>query len=217
MKPTEIDDDQLLDLIRESLEWKERDERRSIKYRQLYGRLQQRLLRRLIVASTFCALFATFGTIFLITYKPLKQQVNTDNLFARYFEPVRFSIGYRNSDHQQSLFEKAVSIYKEGNLAEAKTLSDSLMQLDSTDPDHQLLHASVLLSAGQTELAQRYFQNLLEAGGSFALHAQWYLALIDLKQGSAKACQDRLKQLIRRGDRYYVAKARSLMKDLPGR
>jgi tetratricopeptide (TPR) repeat protein len=214
MNKKKLSDDELLNLIRETRAWKERDAQRTLKYQRLIrlaGR--KRRIRQAIGVST------SIGAIFLIVIFALwsgnKTKIDPNTLYTRFYEPFQFAVDYRDgADDTIGIFKQAIISYRAQEWNQAGILADSLTKIEPTNPNYLLLNGLIMQAQGKFDKAMKPYLSLIRIGGSYGQHARWYLSLLFLKQGKIMECRGQLDTLKLRTNSFYGDKAEALLKKI---
>jgi hypothetical protein len=210
MTKNRLSDDDFLEVIREVRAWKERDAQRTIKFQNLIRQAERkRKIRNAILIVTSIA--AVILVVLWIPSNGVKTR-NFDDLYKEYYSPYKFTSGYRDGANQSSrLFDQAVKAFGESYLGKAEVLSDSLTTIDNNNADYLLLNALTKQAIGKYDSAVLKYQAIIPIGGSYAINARWYMALIYLKQGKIKECCDELEYLQKSGGSLRTGNVRRLL------
>jgi tetratricopeptide (TPR) repeat protein len=214
MNKIKLSDDELLNLIRETRAWQERDAQRTLKYQRLIrlaGR--KRRIRQAIGVST------GIGAIFLIVIFTLwsgnKTKIDSNTLYAQYYEPFHFAVDYRDGSQDSiGIFKQAIISYRAQEWNQAGLLADSLTKIEPTNPNYLLLNGLVMQAQGKFDKAIKQYLALIRIGGSYGQHARWYLSLLFLEQGKLMECRSQLDTLKLRTSSFYGDKAEALLKKM---
>ncbi|MFA6128198.1 MAG: hypothetical protein WC699_12925 [Bacteroidales bacterium] len=212
MTKKRLTDDEFMEVYSELRAWKGRDAARSIKYQRLIRiSNRKRKIRHAVILITGVAAVALI--LFKIPWLVFKTQKNPNSLYSQFYEPYRFATDYRDgSDNTMDMFKSAVIAYRTLNFVDAEILSDSLTGKDNANPDYLLLNGLIKQANGKFDIAITQYLKLIANGGSYAQHAQWYLALIYLKQGKLIECNEQLDSLRLQSGTFYRDKSDRLKK-----
>jgi tetratricopeptide (TPR) repeat protein len=210
MRSTKIDIEKLEKVIDPLYPVDKEENMRQQKYLLLvYRALQKRKMIRRTIWSVSSAAAILIGAWLLIG--PKNTSPNYLKIYQEFYKPTVFQTQYRGEKPEQSLFTQILTTYSEQNFQSALVLADALEMQNSPNPDYILLLASVYQANGLYDKAIRQFELLLPTGGSYEMEANWYLALLSLKQGNLKVCKTYLRRIIQSKDITHMDEARSLL------
>jgi hypothetical protein len=209
MTTNKMTDDDMMDMIREVFDWKERDIARTEKYNRLMKQYQKRRRMRLTVGIS-AGILSVMLIIILLPWSKKTSARSPEGLYLEYYKPFQFASDYRDGEpSSNSLYAKAVSAYRDQHWAEAQRLSDSLLIVDSANSDYRLINGLSKQASGEFIGALNQYQVLISKGGSYALQAYWYKALILLKTGKIKECRAELGKLKQADNKPYDSSSQS--------
>lgn len=101
-------------------------------------------------------------------------------------------------EHARTLYLEGAMALQRGDLARARTLSDTLRRLHPTEPDQLRLAGMVALRSGQLDKAEEYFSNALQsASGDSSLRRM--LAITQLRAAQPEQAIATLAPLVNKG------------------
>jgi tetratricopeptide (TPR) repeat protein len=133
-------------------------------------------------------------------------------LYSQYALHEKLGNTRSNGQDDDRLREKAAESFNNGSYAEAMPLLEQYTTLHADATDALIAKGVCYLETGRYPQATALFEQLRSQLPARQSVANWYLALIQLKQGKITACRDYLQQ-IKTGEAYY-SNARSLLKAL---
>lgn len=214
MNKKKLSDDELLNLIRETRAWKERDAQRTIKY-QRFMRLAGRKRRIRQTVGVSAGIGAIFLAVIFALWSGNKTEIAPNTLYARFYEPFKFAVDYREGDKDSTgIYKQAIVSYRSQEWIQAGRLADSLTSIEPANPNYLLLNGLVMQAQGKFDKAMTQYLSLIQIGGSYGQHARWYLSLIFLKQGKLMECRGQLDTLKLQTSSFYGDKAESLLKNM---
>lgn len=151
---------------------------------------------------------------FLVFQTISSSDLNNQQLYATYFQPIELNHQSRNEEATHQLLE-ASSLYEAKKYTEALPLFQTLLALDPTDTKLQLATGICLLELNQTSQALPHFQKILALNDPFLNdHANWYSALSHLKVNQVEKTKIILQQLISDTDADHFEAAKQLLDQL---
>jgi hypothetical protein len=209
-----MNDEEMLDMIREVRAWKERDSARTEKYARLMKNYRTKR-RNKYIAGIVISVSIAMVVIILLPWPRNEGTKDLNATYIQYYEPFRFAQDYRDGlESSNQIYQQAISSYRENQWTAARDLSDSLLVLDASNPDYILISGLSKQAIGEYEDAILKFQSLNSFGGSYALHAHWYLSLIYLKEGKILECRQELEKLKQNKDSAFQHKVDGLLKQI---
>lgn len=156
------------------------------------------------------------GIMFLILIS-VKQPLKPETIFEGYYMPfemvnnirITSDIGYKDD------FYEALNFYKEGKYKKAEEKIGKIPEsyLVSENSSIVFLYGLINIETGKIGKAEQYFLMLKSGDNRYYQHAQWYLALIYLKDGRVEDAKVILFKII--DDRtYYITKAYEVLRRL---
>ena len=132
-----------------------------------------------------------------------------ERLYADFYEPYPITFSSRSNDTDRQLVESS-RLYKNGDFKKAALIFEKYA--DINNDDKLLLAAGIsFMEINDHEKALRYFQTIMDFKDSpFMGQAQWYVALIHLKEGDIEKCKKYLGLLVKEKKGFYFEKALSL-------
>lgn len=143
--------------------------------------------------------------------------MSNETLFASYYEAYALSDMVRGEEDQSTIFDQAMDAYGKGDLAAAARLFQSHIADQPNDMNALFSLATVYLQQSPPALedAARYFQAVISEGNSiFVSQAQWYLALIRIRQDDREEAKLLLQELLSSEDQNLGDNAQNLMEEL---
>ena len=146
-----------------------------------------------------------------IFYKMAVDTSSPDELFTEYFVPYENFITSRGND--DTLLSQAMLFYDQNDHKKAVDYFDQMA--DIGDPTVSLYYGISLLHEDQTSLAKEKLQLALKNGSSLVMPvAQWYLALLHLKENNERKARSYLTQILEDPKSAFYDKAKALLDDL---
>jgi hypothetical protein len=214
MSSKKMNDEEMLDMIREVRAWKERDSARTEKYGALMKKYRTKR-RNKYFAGALIGVSLAIVLIILIPWPRINGTKDFSVLYNEFYEPFQFAQDYRDGvESSNQIYQNAISLYRAKQWIAASDLADSLLVLDDSNPDYILIGGLADLANLEHESAILKFQSLNSFGGSYALHAHWYLALIYLKEGKMIECRQELEKLKENKDSAFQQKVNRILKEV---
>ncbi|TSA39057.1 MAG: hypothetical protein D4R64_00970 [Porphyromonadaceae bacterium] len=210
MKTNSIDIEKLEQVINPSDLLDKDEERRRQKYVVLVYRSmrKKKMVKRAVWAITSAAAILIFTWILIGPKTTLPDYLS---LYMEFYKPAVFQTEYRGKQPEKTLFTEALQQYSEKNYPLAVVIADTLQKQNSQNPDNLLLIASIYQAGGLFEQAEHFYELLHPFGGSYALEANWYLALLTLQKGKSDLCKDYLRKIIKSGAITHLDAAKDLL------
>jgi tetratricopeptide (TPR) repeat protein len=189
-------------------------------FREKVGEVIRDNSKKTIFLTTLSRKFIKYpvaASIVLLIAISLWQILSFDSpqkLFSTYYEPYLPDISTRSVSTSGDKIQLSCLSYQEGDYEKSFELLQAYL---AKNPDNQ--SASFYLSLSAIELAKydlaitelKKIEN--DATSPFAIHAQWYLAMVYLKTNNAADARKNLMQLLK-VDNYYSGKAKKILKKL---
>ncbi|NDV57269.1 tol-pal system YbgF family protein [Bacteroides sp. 519] len=160
------------------------------------------------------------ASIFLLFYIGLGNKYSSGELYDMYYAPLAYEEDYsRSSSTQLSIPQKidiqqALDLYKEQKYSEVPKLLDPIIAVVDKaylSEDVLFYNAVCKIETGAASEAVTILQYVITNGELFVQDAQWYLALLHLKEGNEAKSIELLEQL-KEGE--YAGKANNLLKQI---
>jgi tetratricopeptide (TPR) repeat protein len=138
------------------------------------------------------AIAAAILILILAGYLLIPQQKSPEQLAMSHFEPYPLSNIRGKTNDQQTLFDKAIAPYQQGDFEKALPFLRQLHQADPSHPQLKLNLASGLMAEGQPKEAISLLKTI---SGPGADAAEWYLALAYLQDGQVDTAKILLQEI----------------------
>lgn len=172
------------------------------------------LQKKWAIAATF--LFFVVSA-FLMLQLPSNSSPSNQQLFAQYYESYDLSQNVRgDEDSSNAVLKLGIQQYKSNDFAAAV---QTFLPLAMAEPQNDaavfsLAHAYLSQSPPKLDLAKQQFERITTANATiYVPKAQWFLALIALKNGNKEQAEILLKAVVESGDDI-AARAGELLKEL---
>ena len=160
--------------------------------------------------------------LFIITAGALIWQMNTgssslsnEELFAQYYSVEKMNPTLRGDQQTDSLYQSAITQYKNKEYASAINIFNTLLQNDTDNLQFIYGLANAYLNDQQLANAEIQFRKIIADGKSIMTPKSiWYLALIKLKEGKVEEARKQLEQLRKTEDLQLIKQANALLKTL---
>ncbi len=166
-----------------------------------------------IAASFLVILLFSFAIWWQMTAKPISSQA----LYATYYTPYQANDAVRGENVDDSLYKQALDQYNGGDFLASISTFQKHLALNPTDIQamYCMAHAHLNGSVPNYSAAITQFEKIIEDGKSIKMSkAQWYLALIYLKQDKIEHTKKLLEDLKRSQDDKMAKQAEGLLKQL---
>ena len=142
-----------------------------------------------------------------------QNQHKPEQLFAKYYEPYMVASVQRNGSAQNTQ-QQAMQAYEEGNYQLAAKAFESCLSLTPQDVGCQFYLGLSYLETQQLHKAEQSLKHVIQATpNEYTTRAQWYLALVYLKNNKSKDAKLLLQELSR-DQGFYGKKADMLMEEM---
>lgn len=143
--------------------------------------------------------------------------VSNEALFASHYEPYSLSNLVRGGVDQNTIYDQAMDAYSSSDLTNATRLFQTHIANKPNDMMAIFSLATVYLQQSPPALddAARYYQAIINDGNSILVsQAQWYLALIRIKQDDRESAKGLLEELMTSEDSKLMEQAEDLLDKL---
>lgn len=163
-------------------------------------------IRRLFSIAATLLIIASAGAYIIF------KSIPSDNveLFNQYFEPYEDVITNRSAG--QLSVQTAMNYYNEGKFAEAIKYLEEAMKDNRDNLSIQCYLGIAYLADNQTQMAKEVLESVADSEpGLYNEIADWYLALVYLRQNDVSRLENQLTEIIRQKDHMYIKQAKSLL------
>ena len=162
----------------------------------------------------YLGMAAAIAAIVLFVYLLMGSKVNTEAIYATYYEPYPSSFVTRNNENEAKLL-KANELYDKGNYEEAIPLLEELSTTRAEDGQMRLALGICYLEANRIDEAQNILQSIRADGVILYKDlAVWYLALSLIKTGDIDSAKMWLQVLVDDPDADKNVEAQRLLLEL---
>ncbi|MBN2485642.1 MAG: hypothetical protein JXB34_06685 [Bacteroidales bacterium] len=162
------------------------------------------------------SLLAPIAAIFIMALSLINitRQPQTDKVLKNYYNPYQTDLNTRSSNAFKEEHLKAYALYQENNF---KASYELLKQLNSKKPG-ATNYASLLyfglsaLEIGRLDEAEASLKKVSsDSNSAYALHANWYLAMLHLKNNNPAEAEKYFEKLAAK-ENFYSNKAKRILK-----
>ncbi len=163
-------------------------------------------------AAAILILVSTFALLYITS----KQSPDHNELYLAYYKPLAGPdiIRAENLSLEDKELEEALELYRVKNYDKAAQKFELLLDREKLDEKWWIYLANCYLSMDSPDKAAATLDRALQSQSNFTKqHAQWYMALLELKQGNIEAVRLQLITIKER-EGIYLRDASSLLEEL---
>ena len=178
------------------------------KYFTTGGMIKQGSFKKWLAIAASLIIVVTVGIYFLFPAKPAAEK-----LYAQFAKHDALNIQLRGST-TDSLAQNAATVFNKKEYANALPLLENYMQLQPDDIQIKFSLAICYMETGKYNEADAIFISIAAGQTAYAATAQWYQALLALKQKNYAKCRAVLNSIPTTSS--FSNKAKELLTALPG-